>query len=597
MSSNFIPEAVHVSSRTPSTVVFSQPITIEELSSLLLVSSANIIKFLFSKGMAVTVTRYVDFQTAQLVGREFGVQVLSVSKDVSCSTDDLYATPETVNVIHRRPPILALLGHLQHGKTTLFDKLCGTRAAQKELDTTSQELRAYAVELEVKGSLRSMVFLDTPGHEIFSGMRSRAISISDVVILVIAANEGVKAQTLEAIRSAQIARTPIIVAISKIDVDEAAPDFIQEELMSHGVFLENCGGSVPVVSINAVLGTNIEILLQRVVSLVDTLDLKCTPNSMASGTVLESYLDRANGIVANVIVHNGTLRSGGACILGNYVTKVKTILNSAGMSVMEVGPSSPVFLRGLSRMPLVGDVLRCFSTELEAKKLVSAKGHTSENVSVSQTHVIRGAANSKTSVNVIIKTCTQGVAEALSLAIENFCSSELLPRVLYARAGEITETDVTFAFANRAILLAFRTTFASGAKKAAKKVALVVREFNILQDLWSYIQNLVSISSVFPSEERCTGTAVVKTVFPLAKSFVAGSLVLTGNICKSSTIRVVRESQVIFRGPIASLKKMRENVLSVTQHNECGIFISTFDSWKPGDIIEAFEPVSVSEYM
>ena len=431
------------------------------------------------------------------------------------------------------------------------------------------------------------------GHAAFSGMRSRGVSITDIAVLVVAADDGVKQQTIEAIKQIQASNVPIIVAINKIDKEDANVDNIKEELAKYNLVSEDWGGETLMVPISAMQGTNIDTLLEMILLLSDMMNLQADPNVLSEGMVIESNLDRAKGAVASVLVQNGTLRVGNILQIGGNLAKVRGMVNSAGENIKEAGPSSPVLIWGLSRVPSVGDTFTAFKDEKDAKLYVTNspglnKTSTGSFPQLAENYAVSDSEN-KSRINVIIKTDTQGSAEAIATSLNKIDNSKVQIRILYSCAGEITETDVEFASTSSAALFAFNTTAASGALKSAKTLGVTIKEFNVIYDLFDFIQSLID-SLVGPQyEERFIGMALVKTVFPLAKSFVAGSLVLEGKITKSSLIHVIRDNDILYKGLINSLKKLKENVLEVAEDSECGIFVAEFDSWKQGDIIKAFE--------
>lgn len=584
-------ELSHLSKPTQVTLI--QPLTVQELSDLFSISKTEIIKSLFLKGISVTVNQLIDITTAQKLGQEFGVEVLLSSQEYTNEKKSLDLTNSTSENLSSRPPVITVMGHVDHGKTTLLDKIRKTQIAQKEAGGITQRIGAYEVLIQHKNEERKLVFLDTPGHAAFSGMRSRGVSITDIAVLVVAADDGVKQQTIEAIKQIQAANVPIIVAINKIDKEDANVDNIKEELSKYNLISEEWGGETLMVPISAMQGTNIDNLLEMILLLSDVMNLQADFTALPEGIVIESNLDRAKGAVASVLVQNGTLRVGNILQVGGNLAKVRGMINSMGESIKEAGPSSPILLWGLSKVPSVGDNFTAFKDERDAKLYITNNPgqvktsinsfpQTSENYAVSDSE-------NKSKINVIIKTDTQGSAEAIATSLNKIKNSKVQIRVLYSCAGEVTETDVEFASTSSAALLAFNTTAASGAIKSAKALSVTIKEFNVIYDLFDFVESLID-SLVGPQyEEKFIGMASVKTVFPLAKSFVAGSFVLEGKITKTSFIHVLRGTEVVYKGLIDSLKKIKENVLEVLEDSECGIFVSEFDSWKSGDIIKAFE--------
>jgi translation initiation factor IF-2 len=584
-------ESLH--SEKPTQINLTQPLTVQELSDLFSISKTEIIKSLFLKGIPVTVNQLIDTSTAQRLGQEFGIEVVLNSQEIFNEKKSLDLTNSSLENLVSRPPIVTIMGHVDHGKTTLLDKIRKTQIAQKEAGGITQRIGAYEVTIHHKNEDRKLIFLDTPGHAAFSGMRSRGVSITDIAVLVVAADDGVKQQTIEAIKQIQASNVPIIVAINKIDKEDADVDNIKEELAKYNLISEDWGGETLMVPISAMQGTNIDSLLEMILLLSDMMNLQADPNVLSEGMIIESNLDRAKGAVASVLVQNGTLRVGNILQIGGNLAKVRGMVNSVGENIKEAGPSSPVLIWGLSKVPSVGDTFTSFKDEKEAKLYITTtpglnKTSTSSFPQLSENYAVSDSEN-KSRINVIIKTDTQGSAEAIATSLNKINDSKVQIRILYSCAGEVTETDVEFASTSSAALFAFNTTAASGALRSAKTLGVTIKEFNVIYDLFDFIQSLID-SLVGPQyEERFIGMASVKTVFPLAKSFVAGSFVVEGKMTKSSFIHVIRDNDIVYKGLIDSLKKVKENVLEVTEDSECGIFVAEFDSWKQGDVIKAFE--------
>jgi translation initiation factor IF-2 len=578
----------------PSQIALTQALTVQELSDVLCVSKTDIIKSLFLKGIPVTVNQIIDMPTAQKLGEEFGIEV-TLNLDARPNEKK---RPELSfsrsNNLTSRPPIVTIMGHVDHGKTTLLDKIRKTQTAQKEAGGITQKIGAYEVNVNRDQDNKKLIFLDTPGHEAFSGMRSRGVSITDIVILVVAADDGVKPQTIEAINQIRSTNVPVIVAINKIDKEDANVDTIKEELAKYNLISEEWGGETLMVPISAMKGTNIDTLLEMILLLSDMLNLRADSNSLAEGVVLESNLDRTRGSIASIIVQNGTLRVGDILQIGGNVAKIRGMINCLGDSIREAGPSSPVLIWGLSKVPTVGETFTAFKDEKDAKLFLSNNPNESKptpSQQLSENYTVSDA-DTKSKINLIIKTDTQGSAEAINASLNKINDSKVQIRILYSCAGEITETDVEFASTSSSTLIAFNTTSASGAMRAAKNMAITIKEFNVIYDLFDFVESLID-SLVGPQyEEKFIGMALVQTVFPLAKSFVAGSLVTEGKILKSSLVHVIRDNIIIYKGLIDSLKKMKENVAEVSNGSECGVFIIGFDSWKEGDVIKVFELIA-----
>lgn len=595
ISSQLKKESQSITLEKPSKVTIGNPKTVQELAELFIVSTTDIIKSLFLKGISVTVNQVIDLTTIQKLGQEFGVEVDLASQQSSGDKKRLDLSSTEYSQLKSRPPIITVMGHVDHGKTSLLDKIRKTQIAKREAGGITQKIGAYEVSLTHKNGDKKLIFLDTPGHAAFSGMRLRGVSITDIAVLVVAADDGVKPQTLEAIQHIQSSNVPIIVAINKIDKQDANVEAIKEELAKYNLISEDWGGDTLMVPISAIQGTNIDTLLEMILLLSEMMELKADPDALAEGTIIESNLDRTRGAVASVLIQNGTLHIGDTLYVGGGIAKVRGMINSLGENIKCAGPSSPVFLWGLTKVPSVGDYFTAFKNEKDAKLFATTHENSpkstlgssqilSENYNVSDSET-------KLKINLIIKTDTQGSAEAITSSLNKINDLKVQIRVLYACAGEITETDVEFAAASSATLIAFNTTSASGAVKAAKNMSISITYFDVIYDLFDYVESMIE-SLVGPQfEEKFIGAAIIKTVFPLAKSFVAGSSVNEGKISKSSFVHIIRNNDVIHKGFIDSIKRLKESVSEVSEGSECGIFLKEFDSWKEGDILKAFELV------
>ncbi len=577
----------------PEKVSLKVPLTVQGLSDLFKVPTTEIIKSLFLKGIPVTVNQLLDLSVSQKLAEEFDI-IIENDTELT-SSDSKHDNNKIIKGSEIRAPIVTIMGHVDHGKTTLLDKIRKTQVAQKEAGGITQRIGAYEVTINSIKDTRRIIFLDTPGHEAFSGMRSRGVSITDIVILVVAADDGVKPQTIEAIKCAQFYNVPIIVAINKIDKENANIEGIKRELSQFGLIAEDWGGDTLMVPISAIQETNIDSLLEMIILLSEVLNLKADSHVSAESTILESHLDRSKGPVASILIQNGTLRVGDNVVFSTNLGKVRGMMNSRSENIKEAGPSSPVIIWGLPTVPLVGEKLFSFKDEREAKTFVtSVKTSTQSNTPILQSFADSQLISSlevRKKLNLIIKTDSQGSIEAINSILSKIDTLDIELRVLYSSTGEVTETDIEFASTSNAIILAFNTTAASGAKKLAKGSSVSIKEFDVVYDLFDYVQTVIDDIVGPQYDEKFIGKAAVKTVFPLAKSFVAGSLILEGKVTSDSLIEVVRANQVLYKGPITSLKRLKETVSEVSSGLECGIFIDTFDVWKPEDIISVFERV------
>jgi translation initiation factor IF-2 len=571
-------------------IIIPGPISVQDIAKLLCVSETDIIRNLFLKGIGVTINQILDVNTAQTLGEDLGIIV-----EVEKKQED---TNKKGNIIHlntrdlvERSAVIAIMGHVDHGKTTLLDKLRNTQTAQKEAGGITQRIGAYEINVERNNEIKKLIFLDTPGHEAFSGMRTRGIKVTDIAVLVVAADDGVKEQTIEIIKSVQKANIPLIVAINKIDKENANIENIKQELTQYNIIPESWGGETQTVPISAAQGTNIDNLLEVILLVAELEGLRANPKEKAQGTVLEANLDRTKGAVASLLVQNGTLKLGDLIVAGTSIGKIRGMVNSIGENIEECGPSSPVLIWGLSEVPVTGDSFEIYSNEKEAKLAVQVEKKRQMNLrniskTISEGYTI---SNSDTlgTINLIIKTDIHGSIEAIVNTINKIPQNKVQIRMLYTSPGEVTETDIDFADTSGATILAFNTTLASGAKRAARHLSVTVKEYDVIYDLFEDVEMMIEKITGPEYEEETIGQAIVKTVFPLGKSFVAGCYLHEGKITKYCSIEVTRENEVVYKGPVTSLKQFKQDVGEVLENNECGIFIDKFNDWKERDVIKA----------
>lgn len=577
----------------PEVVSISRPVSIQELSTLLVVPETDIIRSLFLKGIPVTMNQLIDLNTAVLVGEEFEIEISIDTEEEDPKKREIFELDKSKAT--RRPPIIAVMGHVDHGKTSLLDRIRKTQLAQKESGGITQQLGAYEVEINYKEEIRRLTFLDTPGHEAFSAMRSRGIQVTDIAILVVAADDGVRPQTIEALKYIQAAEVPLIVAINKIDKEDANVENIKQELSKYNLIPESWGGDTLMVPISAKQGTNVDNLLETILLLDDMQEFSADSTALAQGTILESYIDRTKGPIANLLVQNGTLRLGDILVAGDALAKVRGILDSNGEKLEEALPSSSVLIWGLSKPPQTGDTFIIYSDEKEAKLAVqkvqdSSQTNNMTGQNLTETYNVSDV-DLKGKINLIIKTDIQGSVEALVNNIYKLSHPKVQIRVLSSSPGEITETDIDFAETSKAIVLAFNTTLASGARKAAKRANVVIKESDVIYDLFDYVQYLIDEIVGPEYDEYPIGTALVKSVFPLGKSYVAGSLVTEGKLTQNCHIKVLRNNSIIYEGSLDSLKRLKDDVLEVKETLECGVFVKDFDKWVEKDEIQAFNLV------
>ena len=575
----------------PTEIFLSNPISVQELAEKIYVSETEIIRTLFLDGVIVNINQVLDIETAIKVGEKLDITIIASEEEIVSNRNSFIVSDDQENT-EQRPPIIAVMGHVDHGKTTLLDKIRQTQIAQKEAGGITQKIGAYEVEIDYREEKKKLVFLDTPGHEAFSSMRSRGVQVTDIAVLVVAADDGVKPQTIETIKCIKEAEVPLIVAINKIDKDDANIDNIKQELSSYNVVPDDWGGDTPMIPISAKQGTNMNELLEMMVLVSEMLDLRASISVNGQGTVLEANLDKSKGAIATLLVQNGVLNVGDIIVTSQHMAKIRGMINSNGEAITESLPSSPALVWGLSDVPNIGDKFEAFKNEKEAKAALEIRKNESANIqktnSTSDKYSLLSS-NIEAVINLVIKTDIQGSVEAIISSINQIDQEKVKIRVLYASPGEITETDVDFADASKSKILAFNTTLAPGAKKVARHLGVTIKEYNVIYDLFDDIQVMVDDIIGPQYEERSIGKAIVKAVFPLGKNYVAGSFVNEGKIVKGCHIKVNRDGVQVYEGILSSLKQFKQDVLEIEQDSECGIYIEEFDEWKEDDVISAFE--------
>jgi translation initiation factor IF-2 len=573
----------------PEEIFLSNPISVQELAEKIYVSETEIIRTLFLDGIIVNINQVLDINTAINVGDKLGIKIIASEEEVKNTRNDFSNNVENTE---KRPPIIAIMGHVDHGKTTLLDKIRQTQIAQKEAGGITQKIGAYEVDIDYRNEKKKLVFLDTPGHEAFSSMRYRGVQVTDIAVLVVAADDGVKPQTIETIKCIKEAKVPLIVAINKIDKDDANIENIKQELGTYNVIPDDWGGDTPMIPISAKEGTNMEELLEMIVLVSDMLDLRASSTGNAQGTVLEANLDKSKGAIATLLVQNGMLEVGDVIVTSQNMAKIRGMIDSNNTNITESMPSSPVLVWGLADVPNIGDRFEAFKDEKQAKVALQIRKNEDQdnqrNNGTSDKYSLLSS-NIQAVINLVIKTDIQGSVEAIVSTINQINQEKVKVRILYASPGEITETDVDFADASKSTILAFNTTLAPGAKKVARHLGVNIKEYNVIYDLFDDIQNMVDDIIGPQYEEKNIGTAVVKAVFPLGKNYVAGSFVTEGKIIKGCHIKINRDQTQIYEGILSSLKQFKQDVREIEQDSECGIFIEEFDDWKEDDIISAFE--------
>ena len=586
----------------PEQITLTGSLSVHDLAELLGVPETELIKVLFIKGIAANINQILDIPTAAMVAQEFEIKVETgvVEAEAKKVTEMIEASD--LDHLIRRPPVVTIMGHVDHGKTTLLDSIRKTKVAQGEAGGITQHIGAYHVDVEHGDQVQQVVFLDTPGHEAFTAMRARGARVTDVAILVVAADDGVRPQTVEAISHAKAAGVPIIVAINKIDKEGAQPDRVKQELTEYGLVAEEWGGDTVMVPVSAIKGENLETLLEMILLVSEVEDLYANPDRPAKGTVIEANLDKARGPVASLIVQNGTLKVGDILVAGSVFGKVRAMIDDRGKRVTIAGPSYAVEVLGLSDVPAAGDEFEVYRDEKEARSLASDRSDQQRLSRLQQAMASRRVSLTTISaqaqegelkeLNLILKADVQGSVEAILGALQQLPQKEVQVRVLLAAPGEITETDVDLAAASSAVIVGFNTTLASGARQAADKAGIDVRDYNIIYKLLEDIQGAMEGLLDPEMVEEPLGQLEVRAVFPVGRGAVAGCYVLSGKIIRNSRVRVRRGNAIVHEGNLDSLKRMKEDTKEVNAGYECGIGLDNFKDWAEKDIIEVFRLVS-----
>jgi len=586
----------------PEQITLTGSLSVHDLADLLGVPETELIKVLFIKGIAANINQILDIPTAAMVAKEFEIEVETgvVEAEAKKVTEMIEASD--LDHLIRRPPVVTIMGHVDHGKTTLLDSIRKTKVAQGEAGGITQHIGAYHVDVEHGDQMQQVVFLDTPGHEAFTAMRARGARVTDVAILVVAADDGVRPQTVEAISHAKAAGVPIIVAINKIDKEGAQPDRVKQELTEYGLVAEEWGGDTVMVPVSAIKGENLETLLEMILLVSEVEDLYANPDRPAKGTVIEANLDKARGPVASLIVQNGTLKVGDILVAGSVFGKVRAMIDDRGKRVTVAGPSYAVEVLGLSDVPAAGDEFEVYRDEKEARSLASDRSDQQRMSRLQQAMASRRVSLTTISaqaqegelkeLNLILKADVQGSVEAILGSLQQLPQKEVQVRVLLAAPGEITETDVDLASASSAVIVGFNTTLASGARQAADKAGIDVRDYNIIYKLLEDIQGAMEGLLDPEMVEEPLGQLEVRAVFPVGRGAVAGCYVLSGKIIRNSRVRVRRGNEIVHEGNLDSLKRMKEDTKEVNAGYECGIGLDNFKDWAEKDIIEVFRLVS-----
>jgi len=567
-----------------------EAITVQELAKRMGERGADLVKALFKMGTPVTITETIDQDTAELLIEEFGHRINRVSEadvDIDTSID---VDPE--DTLKPRPPVVTIMGHVDHGKTSLLDAIRGASVQSGEAGGITQHIGAYQVQLEDKSKV---TFLDTPGHEAFSEMRARGANVTDIVILVVAADDGLRPQTIEAINHTKAAGVPMIIAINKIDKPEAKPQKVREELLQHEVIVEDMGGDVQDVEVSALKKTNLDKLLEAIQLQAEILELKANPDRPAEGTVIEAKLDKGRGPLATVLVERGTLRVGDVFVAGASSGKVRAMIDDKGRQVKEAGPSFPVEVLGLSAVPAAGDPFTVVENEARAREVADyRKGVLDKKrttaAPVSLENMFAAHQTTIKEVPLVIKADVQGSIEAIVNALNRLSTDEVRVRILNSGVGAITESDVTLASASGAPIIGFNVRPNAKAREVAQRNKVEFRYYDVIYQLTDWVKNAMAGELGPEIIETVVGRARVQEVFPAGKrDKAAGLLVLEGVIRKGLNARLTREDVIVSKTTISSLRRFKDDVAEVRAGLECGVLLADTNDIKPGDSLEVFE--------
>ena len=577
-----------------SIILYEEGETVSSLANKLGVSAPDIIKKLISLGLMMNLNQVISFENAEIVVLDYG-KTLKKSETRDISNFEEYEVIDDEADLVLRPPVITVMGHVDHGKTTLLDYIRKSHVAAGEAGGITQAIGAY--QIDYNGS--KITFIDTPGHAAFTAMRARGASVTDIVIIVVAADDGVMPQTKEAVEHAISAGVPIVVAVNKMDKPDANPDKIMQEMAELNLTPEAWGGNTPFVNISAVTGFGIDSLLDTVLAIAEVSELKANPNRYAIGTVIETRADKALGSVASILIQNGTLRLGDPIVAGTVYGRIRTLKNDQGINIISAGPSTPVEITGLNGSPAAGDKFMAFESEKEAKEIaekreIEAKNQKQKKEVVSFDDLFNKIKGGAKEIKVVLKCDVRGSEEAVKSALEKLSTDEVKIRVIRSGIGGITESDVILANASDAVVIGFNVVPSNITKDVAKEYGVEIRLYQIIYKLVEEME-LAMKGMLDPEyEEKVLGTASIKRMFKFSKvGSIAGCIVTSGIIKNKAQVRVIRDGVIIYDGVIASLQREKDTVKEVKNGLECGITIENFNDLKEGDIFEVYENVEV----
>ena len=578
-----------------SIVLYKQNMTVGELANALNVSGTDIIKKLIGMGLMVSINEPLEFENAEIIALDYG-KTLKREETQDVSNFEEYEIIDNEENLVKRPPIVTIMGHVDHGKTTLLDYIRHTHVVTQEFGGITQHIGAY--QTMYNGEL--ITFIDTPGHAAFTEMRARGASVTDIVIIIVAADDGVMPQTKEAIDHAKAANVPIIVAVNKIDKKDANIDRVLTEMNEAGITPEAWGGDTPFINISAHTGEGIDLLLETILTVAELENLRANPNRYASGAVIESRVDKNVGGVASFLIQNGTLRIGDPIVVGTSYAKVRTMKNDRGESIAQAGPSTPVEITGLTKNPSAGDKFMAFETEAEAKSIAEkrerlVKLNEGKQKGVSLDDLFNNINAGDKEINILLKADVRGSEEAVRSSLEKITTNEVKVNVIRSGIGAISESDVILASASNAIIIGFNVVASTNAKELAKDKNIEIRLYTIIYKLVEDVESAINglLDPVY--EEKVLGSAEIRKIFKFSKiGNIAGVYVTDGLIKSNALARVIRDGIIIASDDsIKSLQREKDSVKEVKKGYECGITLEKFNDFKEGDIIEAYEMIEV----
>ncbi|MBR5003359.1 MAG: translation initiation factor IF-2, partial [Bacteroidaceae bacterium] len=572
-------------------------VTANDLASMMNVPINKVIGTCMSLGIMVSINQRLDAETINIVAEEFGFQTEYVSAEVSEAIAEEEDSPEE---LMQRPPIVTVMGHVDHGKTSLLDYIRNANVIAGEAGGITQHIGAYNVTLD---DGRHITFLDTPGHEAFTAMRARGAKITDIAIIIVAADDNVMPQTVEAINHASAAGVPIVFAINKVDKPAANPDKIKESLAAMNYLVEEWGGKYQSQDISAKKGTGVDELLEKVLLEAEMLELKANPNRRAVGSIIESTLDKGRGYVATVLVQNGTLRMGDIVLAGTHHGRIKAMFNERNQRIQEAGPAEPVLILGLDGAPQAGDTFNVMETEQEAREIANKREQLQREQGLRTQKLLtlddigrRIAVGSFQELNIIVKGDVDGSVEALTDSLIKLSTEQIQVNVLHKAVGQISESDIILAAASNAIIVGFQVRPSMAARRLAEKEGVDVRMYSIIYDAIEQVKAAMEGMLAPEMREEIIGTAEVRETFHISKvGTIAGCIVKEGKLRRSARVRLIRDGIVIYTGELGSLKRFKDDVKEVVTGYECGLNITNYNDVKVGDLVEAYEEVAVKK--